>query len=152
MKRDRAHASKRPADAGAALVELSIVAPLLLVLLIGIIEVARYATFAIMVGNAARAGVQYGSHNLTTALDNSGMQNAALNDGQNISGLGATASHFCKCADGSASTCAATDCSANHRIVYVQVNTTGTFSSIAHFPGIPTTFNVNGLAVMRVAQ
>jgi Flp pilus assembly protein TadG len=153
MKRLCAQRSKRPGDAGAALVELTVVAPLLLVLLIGIIEFARYATFAIMVGNAARAGVQYGSNSLVTALDGPGMQNAALNDGQNIPGLSVTStSHFCKCADGTASTCAATDCPANHRIVYVQVNTAGTFHSIASFPGIPSTFNVNGIAVMRVAQ
>lgn len=131
---------------------MTIVAPLLVLLLLAIIEVARFANFAIMVGNAARAGVQYGSANLIAAADTTGMQNAALSDGQNITGLSATASHFCKCSDGSASTCLPTDCATSHRLVYVQVNTTGTFSSITHFWGLPQSFTVNGQSTMRVAQ
>ena len=122
---------KRPRDAGAALVEMTLVAPLLILLLIGIVEVARYATFAIMVGNASRAGVQYGAQNLVLALDNNGMQNAATNDAQNITGLGpVVATHFCRCADGSASTCQSTDCATSHRLVYVQVTVSGNFTSI----------------------
>lgn len=131
---------------------MTIVAPLLLLLLIGIVEVARYANFAIMVGNAARAGVQYGAANLVAAADSAGMQSAALADGQNITGLTATASHFCQCSDGSASTCLPTDCAASHRLVYVHVNTAGTFPSLVHFWGLPQSYSVNGQATMRVAQ
>ena len=94
--RARSRASR--GDAGAALVEMTIVAPLLILLLIGIVEVARYATFAIMVGNAARAGVQYGAQSMVLALDSSGLQNAAKNDAQNIAGLqNPSAGYFCKC-------------------------------------------------------
>lgn len=139
-------------DAAQNLVEFAVVVPVVLLLLVGAVEIGRLAYLGMLVKNAAHAGVQYGAQNLATAADNTGMQNAAVNDGQNISGLTATASHYCSCADGSSSTCAAGDCSASHRLVYVQVNTTGQFAPLLHWPGLPSSYTINGQAVMRVAQ
>lgn len=138
---------------GSAAVELGIIAPILIFLCFGIVEIARYETFSIMTVNAARSGVQYGSQNLVTALDNVGMTNAALGDAQNLTGLTATASHMCQCSDGSVSTCLATDCPAPlHRIVWVQVTTTGAFTSLLSFPGLPNRITVGGTAIMRDLQ
>lgn len=142
----------RRCEAGVAAVEFALVAPVLMLLLLGLIEVGRYAYYSILVSNAARAGVSYGAANLVMAKDNTGMQQAALNDGGNVAGLTATASHYCQCADGSASSCLETDCTTSHRIAYVQVQTTGRFSSLLHFPLLPNTFNVSSTAVMRVEQ
>jgi Flp pilus assembly protein TadG len=139
-------------DAGQSLIEFAILTPIVLLLLVGAIEIGRLAYLSILVNNAAHAGVQYGAQNLATAADNTGMQTAALNDGQNIAGLTATASHYCSCADGSASSCQPTDCSGSHRLVYVQVNTTGVFRSMIGYPGLPASYTVNGQAVMRVGQ
>ncbi|HMC70120.1 MAG TPA: TadE family protein, partial [Mycobacteriales bacterium] len=107
-------------DDGSALAEMALVLPMLVLLIIGLIEVGRFGNYAILVGNAARAGVQYGAQNTVTAADVTGMQNRALQDGQSITGLTATASSYCECADGSASTCQPTDCAASHRIMYVH--------------------------------
>jgi Flp pilus assembly protein TadG len=142
-------------DDGTALAEIAVILPMLVLLLVGLVEVGRYGNYAILVGNAARAGVQYGAQNLVTAADITGMQNTALNDAQSISGLTATASNYCECADGTASTCLGTDCATSHRIVYVQVLTTGTVPSLTNYPGLPAilrTITVHGKAVMRVAQ
>jgi Flp pilus assembly protein TadG len=139
-------------DSAQNLLEFALVAPVVLLLLVGAVEIGRLAYLGMLVKNAARAGVQYGAQNLATAADDSGMQNAALNDGQNITGLTAVASHFCTCADGSSSSCAAGDCSASHRLVYVQVNTTGQFQPLIRCPGLPSSYTLNGQAVMRVAQ
>jgi Flp pilus assembly protein TadG len=142
----------RSTDPGQALAEMAVIAPLLLLLLIGLVEVGRYANFSILVSNAARAGVQYGAQNLVTAADNTGMQNAATADAQNIAGLTAVATHLCKCADGSASTCLPADCTSSHRLVYVQVDTTGTLTSLLNFGGVVPSLQVRGHAVMRAAQ
>jgi Flp pilus assembly protein TadG len=142
----------RAADTGQAIAELAVITPLLILLLIGLVEVGRFAEFSILVSNAARAGVQYGAQNLVTAADNTAMQNAATADAQNVSGLTATATSFCKCADGTTSTCQPTDCSSSHRLVYVQVDTTGTLQSLLHLPGIPGSLTIAGRAVMRVNQ
>jgi len=139
-------------EAGQSILEFAILTPVVLLLLVGAIEIGRLAYLSILVNNAAHAGVQYGAQSLATASDNTGMQNAALNDGQNIAGLTTTASHYCTCADGSSSSCQATDCSGSHRLVYVQVNTTGQFQSLFAYPGLPASYTVSGQAVMRVAQ
>lgn len=139
-------------EAGSALAEMAVIAPLIMLVLIGLVELGRYAQFSVIVGNAARAGVQYGSQNLGTADDTSGMQSAAVTDAQSISGVSATATQFCRCADGSTSTCQSTDCPNSHRLVFVQVDVSGTFTSILHMPGVPSSQRITSRAVMRVAQ
>jgi Flp pilus assembly protein TadG len=140
------------ADGGSAIAEMAVIAPLIMLLLLGLVEVGRYAQFSIVVGNAARAGVQYGAQNLGTADDTTGMQSAALTDAQNVAGLSATTSQFCRCSDGTSSTCQQSDCATSHRLVYVQVDVTGTFESLLHVPGIPGSQTITSRAVMRVAQ
>ena len=137
---------------GQASFELAILAPALILMVLGIIELGRIAHFGILVNNAARAGVQYGSQNLVTAIDTSGMQNAALADGQNIGGLSASATYFCQCSDGTAASCTAAACSANHRVTYVQVTASGTFSTLFHYPRLPSSFALTRTATLRVPQ
>lgn len=141
-------------DRGIALVEAAIAFPMLLFLVFGLIDVGRYANFSILVGNAARSGVQYGAQNLGTSNDNGGMQSAALSDGQDgrsIAGLSAVATHLCQCSDGLPSTCSPTDCPLSHRIVWVKVTVTGHFSSLVRYPGIPDPFDVSATTTRRVA-
>jgi Flp pilus assembly protein TadG len=154
-------AFKSPAldgEQGQALVEMALVIPLLLLMLVGVIEFGRIAYFSIEVSNAAHAGVQYGAQSRASAADNAGMVQAALNDGQNVSGLIATASHSCVCSNGSATppsapNCALSDCSSGQRLtVYVQVNTSATVSPLIQYPGVPASFSLSGQAIMRVAQ
>ena len=142
-------------DSGSALAEIALVLPMLVILLIGLIEVGRFGSYLIMTANAARAGAQYGAQNTITANDPIGMKNSAKSDAQNDAGLSANAITFCQCADGTGSTCLATDCSSNHRLVFVEVDTTGTWQSMTNFPGLPATLRtitVHGKSVMRVAQ
>jgi Flp pilus assembly protein TadG len=140
-------------DQGGAAVEAAIIGPMILFLAMGLVEMGRYADKSILVANAARAGVQYGTVNLSSAFDNTGMQNAALADGERLTGLTAVATHVCQCSDGSASTCAAGDCPYPlHRIVWVQVDTTGTFTSLINYPGVPQSLTIRGHALMRTGQ
>ena len=143
----------RADERGQAIAELALLAPLMLVLVIGLIELGRYANFSIEVANAARAGVQYGAQNLVAANDTAGMQNAALADAPDLSStMTATAIHFCTCFNGATSTCQPADCPGSHRLLYVQVDTSQTFNSMLHFPGVLNTLQVKGHAVMRVVQ
>lgn len=137
---------------------MALLTPLLLILLLGIIEIGRYAELSIVVANAAHAGAQYGAQNLVTAADTASIESAAMNDGQGTSGLTASAvppQALCGCSGTTPSTCTATPptCIApSHLVVYVQVNTTGTFTSLFHYPGIPPSITVNATSEMRVAQ
>ena len=137
---------------GQASVELALTLPLLLMMFLVVIDAGHAFYIAISVSNAARAGVQYGSQNLGTASDNAGMQSAAANDAPNISGLIATATHFCQCSDGTASTCLSTDCSGSHRLLYTQVTTSAPYTPLISFMGILPAMTIPGKATMRVVQ
>jgi Flp pilus assembly protein TadG len=139
-------------ETGQSLAELALLLPIFLVLLLGAAEFGRLTYIGIEVSNAARAGVQYGAQSRATASDASGMQTAATNDGPDVSGLSATATHFCSCSNGTASTCAATDCSGSRIIEFVQVNTSAAVAPMFTYPGLPGTLTLTGKAVMRVAQ
>jgi len=138
---------------GAALVEIATALPLLLLLGLGAVEIGRYANYAIIAANAAHAGVQYGAQSLATASDATSMQNAALADSTDVSGLTAVASHYCLCSDGTASTCLPGDCPLPlHRVLWVKVVVSGTLSSLMKYPLLPKTFPISQTAVMRVDQ
>ncbi len=137
---------------GQASVELALSVPLLLMMFLVVVETGRAFYVAISLANAARAGVQYGAQNLSTAGDNAGMQQAAVNDAPNLVGMTATATHFCVCSDGSASTCLSTDCAGSHRLLYAQVNTSAAYKPLITFMGILPSMTVPGKAVMRVVQ
>ena len=137
---------------GQAAVELALSVPLLLMMFLVVVETGRAFYIAISVANAARAGVQYGAQSLTTANDNAGMQLAASNDAPNLTSMTATASHFCVCANGTASTCLATDCAGSHRLVYTQVITAAPYTPLINFMGVLPAMSVPGKALMRVVQ
>jgi len=52
---------------------VALLLPLLLLLLVGTIEIGRFAYYAILVANSARAGAQYGSQSLVTSADTTGI-------------------------------------------------------------------------------
>lgn len=91
-------------QSGQSLVELAFLTPVLLLLLIGTVEMGRYTSLSIMIGNSARAGAQYGAQNTTTAGDKGGIQSAALADLKDISGLKlapqVTSTFVCGCDNG----------------------------------------------------
>src|SRR5882757_5943009 len=144
-------------DAGQGLIELALTLPLLILILLGGAEFARFAWASIETANAARAGPQYGAQTNITASDDAGMQTAALNDGINLTGLAATSSHSCACSTAPTASIAcstALPSCASPAIVleYVQVNTSSTIHPLYHWPGLPATFTPNGSAIMQVAQ
>jgi Flp pilus assembly protein TadG len=146
------HRYRRKRTNGQASVEMAFSVPLLIVLLLVAVEAGRICLVAVALSSAARAGVQYGAQNLTTVSDTTGMQNAAKADAPNLTGMTATASYYCQCSNGSASTCLATDCASSHRLTYVKVNTTATYTPLVNWPGVPTTTTLTSQAIMRVNQ
>jgi Flp pilus assembly protein TadG len=147
----RYHDHLRPSR-GQASVELALSVPLLILLLLVVVEAGRICLIAISLASAARAGVQYGAQSLTTVSDNVGIQSAAAADAPNLPSMIATGGHFCKCADGTASTCLATDCATSHRVVYVKTDTSATYTPLLTWPGMPITMTLTGKAIMRVSQ
>lgn len=143
--------SLRRDESGTSLVEFALTLPVLVFLLIGIIEIGRYAYYSILAANAARAGVQYAAQNLTTMSDNPGITSAAVNDGQSLSNWGVTPAQLCSVSGGTPQTCSSSGSGApTNTIYYVSVRVTGTFNSLLHYPGLPSSLPVSGNAMMRV--
>lgn len=144
------------AQRGAALVEFALVLPLLMLLLLGGVEIGRYAYFAIQVGNAARAGVQYAAQNPVTALDTNGITSAAQADGAtSIASLNVSPTNYCTCWDGTAGTsvsCTGTCPSGSQQVEYVQVSVSGKISPLFNYPFLPAALTVSNTATMRVEQ
>lgn len=143
-------------EAGTSLVEFALVAPVLIALLVGLIDVGRYMYFGILSEHAARAAVQYGSQNLRTASDSAGMVAAAMADGQNLSNWtqttgGITAIHTCSVSGAPATTCASGAPTAG-TVYYVSVTVNGTFKALFNYPGIPNNVPISATATMRVAD
>jgi Flp pilus assembly protein TadG len=137
------------AEHGQSLVELALVLPVLLMLLVGTIEIGRFAYYAILVSNAARAGAQYGAQSLTTSADTAGIRTAARNDG--LATLTVTPTQLCGCTATALGGCPAGGFCANP-LVYVEVTTSGTFASLFSYPGLPRNLTLTSTVKMRVSQ
>lgn len=151
---------------GQTLLEVALLTPLLLLLLLGVIEMGRYAYISILVGNAAHAGATYAAQSLPQSADSAGIQAAADNDfvnnGQVASSLAVTFSNSCGC--DSAGTVAAAGCTTatnptagtcpggGRWVVFVSVTASGTFSGLFNYPGIPSSINLSRTATMVVAE
>ena len=151
---------------GQSLLEVALLTPMLLALLLGSIEMGRYAYISILVGNAARAGAAYGAQNLALSVDtgrhSDGCRNDFQNNGQNTSNLTVNSSTSCGCDSNGTITPAAAcstvtnpsagTCASGHWVVMVSVTASGTFNSLFNYPGIPKSLTVSNTATLRVAQ
>lgn len=165
-------------DRGSALVELALTLPLLVAIIVGAVELGRVAYFAIELTNAARAGAAFGSRNLGIAVDASYppiIEQAAQNDAPDITLTWPTApTTACTCetiySDGTASSynpttpgscsltnnapitsCGVETATSTQQVVYyMQVAPQATVNTIFNYPGIPTSFTLNGWSQMRV--
>ncbi len=135
-----------------ALVELGFTLPVLVVLLIGAVEFARAAYTGIEVSNAARAAVQYGAQNSTTAADTTGMQTAATNEAPDIVLGQTTVSTSYICSDGSSTTGTPPTCSSATVETILTVQTQATYTPLIHIPGLGASFTLYGQAVEKCLQ
>lgn len=138
--------------------ELALLTPLFLLLVVGAIEIGRYAARAIEVGNAARAGAAYGVQDHFAAADLPGVTAAACQDfqGQNTCGLTVTKAYVCQCdnsgtVDPTPIDCTTGSCTAPSReVVSLQVTASGSFNALFTYPGIPSPITVSRTATMRI--
>jgi Flp pilus assembly protein TadG len=132
---------------GSSLVEFALAAPLLMLLLAGVLNYAMALRVAIAVADAARAGAQYGSLTPANAADIAGMSSAARNSAPELTGMTATGSKICKCSGASVGCAAA--CSPGPLEVYVQVTAGATAPNWFRYPGLPFSGSVAATATMR---
>ncbi len=139
-------------EQGGALIEAAITLPILFLLLLGATQFAMVEYQAIEVANAANAGAQYGTSSPVAAADTAGIRLAATSDAANIAMSTPQVSISCICSNGATSTCANTDCSSSHIEQILTVQTQATYTPPFRWPGLPTSFTLNGVAVRKVMQ
>lgn len=152
-------------QSGQSLLEMALLLPMLLALALGTIEMGRFAYISILVANAAHAGAAYGTQSLRQSVDTTGIETAADNDfqnnGQSAANLTVSSSTSCGCDDAGTLTSAvclaktnpnAGLCNAGHWVVMVSVTTSGSFTSLFGFPGIPRTLDLSSTSTMRVVS
>ena len=127
--------------------EFALAAPLLLLLLAGVLDYSLALRTAIAVSDAARAGAHYGSLSQANARDTAGIQAAAHNAVPNLTGMTVTAARSCKCANGSAVSCTGT-CSGAIS-VFTEVTTQSRARKAFSYPGLSFSGAVSAKAVMR---
>lgn len=140
-------------EKGSSLVEVAIFLPLLLTLLLAVVDLGRAYYQADEVAGAAHAGAMYGTQHAT---DTTNMQNVAKDNAPDVSGMTATATYGCECADGSSASasCATTpSCSgsAAPEVYYVKVTTSATYSPLIPWPKFASSFTISNTVQMRTS-
>ncbi len=153
---------RRSHEDGQSLMEFAFLLPILCLLAVGVVELGRAAAFTIAVNNGATAGAEWGSQNQTRAVNIAGMETAATQDAIfHFETFTATATYGCRCDDGTGmscdpmppeGSCPDISCDSGPIVQCVQVKTKGTWNSILNYPGIPSSYQANGLATMRVQR
>jgi Flp pilus assembly protein TadG len=134
---------------GIAIIEFALVTPLLLLLVAGVVDYTLLMRAAIAVGDAARAGAQYGSLSVANAANISGIQTAALNAAPDIPNLTAAAAEVCKCSNGATVNCSGGTCPSGPVRTYVQVTCKTTVNALFSYPKLGYTGAVVAMATMR---
>ena len=163
--RGAARLQRKACDRGQSLLEFALMAPFLLLLMVGVIEIGRAIYYTVEVNNAATAGVQYGAQDTLTAQNFALMQSSATADA-NFPGnkMTAIAVNGCYCDAGTGTSCTYPiigqnqctpefSCPNGEQVVEcVQVTTHATFDPLFGFPGLPAKYQANGQAVLRVRR
>lgn len=136
---------------GGSLVEIAFLIPLLVLLAIGGIEFGMIALHKMAANSAARAGVQYGALDLTTAANTAGMEEAARDDlGNAADGTLINARQYCYCPTEGEVACTATCADGSFTMMYVEVSVHDEYKYILGYPGIASSFPIDARAHMRV--
>ena len=152
-------AGQRKREAGQALVELALVAPVLLALVLGVADFCRAFYASIAVTNAARAGAQYAYAQGYTSGSFADIQAAAVNDAglREFNASNVVATYYCECPGiatqyplckngGTVLSCTGGVAPE----IWTDVSTSYRFTTIVNYPGIPHSTTLSGRAQMRL--
>ena len=140
IRRRRLNAQNR-CDRGQALVELALIAPILIILMLGVIDYGRVYFAYVSVTNGARVGADYAAIGPTQAADTAAIKAAALGDTGDLLAQSSTNPDV-----------TVTTANDSQGRLYADVTMTYTFSTLFPWPGLPTSINVERTVRSRVAQ
>jgi Flp pilus assembly protein TadG len=147
----------RHLERGTAMIEFALIVPVLSLLFMGIVEMGRFAAYAVLAQSAARDAANYGAWNLVTADDTNGMASAMQYNTQYLpSPLSVTYQHVCsvnKVMPPTAAQCPTSLAGPPvNTIYYIKTTITASYAPWITYPGIPSTVTVSGVDYQQVAQ
>lgn len=128
-------------ERGQSLVEFALIAPLLIILMLGTIDFGRVYFAYVSVTNAARNGAHYASSSSDAAQDVDGIRNAAVADTTELLDTSPT--------NPGVSVATGTDSQGR---LYADVTVSYAYTTIFPWPGLPDSMNVERTVRARVAQ
>lgn len=141
----RLHGSK----SGAAMLELIVALPILILISIGVMDYGRVYFTSVAVANAARAGAEYGTSEVANQKDSINIVNFAKLDGAEVAPITVTEKTFYMC--GSTLVAASATCPGyGPPRVYVQVTASKVVTMLLRYPGLPGTVTVSRTATFRL--
>ena len=147
---------------GSALVEFSVMIPLLLVGIAGAVDFGRVYFDSVNVANAAEAGIMFATSEQSNETNTTGIRNAVLDDFRNavvtggngdqtIDQVSVASERYCECPDGGEVSCDTGTCGGktSTRRTYVRVQVDKPFHTLFSYPGIPDTIMLTRTVSMR---
>jgi Flp pilus assembly protein TadG len=126
---------------GQSLVELALIAPVLIILMLGAMDYGRVYFAYTSVTNAARTGADYAASSSTAASDTTSIRAAAVAETSDL--LNTSASN--------PSVSVATGTDSQGRL-YADVTVSYEFDTLFPWPGLPSSFDVERTVRARVAE
>jgi len=137
----------RRSEAGNAVVEFALIAPILMLMILGLVDAGRAIGANARLGNGVTAGLRYA---LSDSYATDDIASAAM-DGSRYADGEATVNvtRFCECPDGTSIACSGT-CDAGFKRIFVQVDMARTESTIFSYPIIGDAFTVTRTGSLQV--
>jgi Flp pilus assembly protein TadG len=142
--------SFRGAEEGVSLLEFALIVPILVFIVFGVVDLSLVIGQSMVVTQAAEAGAAYGTL-AGNQNDSTGMKNAATNAANGLSGFSVTEINWCSCTSGGSAVGCSSSCpDSASPIMYVKVQTSATEQVLVSYPGLPSSFVLNGISILRV--
>lgn len=136
-------------DKGVAATEFALAAPMLILLMVGILDLGSYIHDRLKLEQISRAAADYvvqGGSEENITLDVLSYYDATRTDSYTV-----VAERVCTCNDGAAQDCSAVSCEfGDYSRQYIQVTIDRTFSTLFPYPGIPSEMSLSGFARLRL--
>lgn len=134
--------------AGSAAVEFAVLAPILIVLVAGLVDLGQSLYTSMLLRTAARAGAAYA---MTNPADTEGARQVVFHSaGMDSSALEVTANQYCECPDGSSVSCSGTCTDGGTISTFVEIKASQRVATVSSYAGLLAPVVLSGKAVFRV--
>ena len=136
-------------SSGIAAVEFALIVPALLLMFVCIADLGMGIYADMQVNNAAQYGTEYAVRNgYNSSAITSAVQNAS-----SLGSLSVSPSEYCGCPSGNSITttsCTASCSDGTTAGTFVQVSVSHTYTTLIHYPGLPTSFALAAQSSVRL--